>query len=121
MANMMRITDKLMPSPWVYWASMAVLWSWLLTVILSLVLTAVAKRIASIISQQGNKGVLKSASVGMVRVSVLVDWLTSFGQKPIVLLSIDSIKLHLQLPGKPNEQPSPPYLKMWYTTTSPYY
>ncbi len=96
----MRIPGELLSSPWIYRASMAVLWSWLLTVILSLVLTAIAKRIAFVISQRENKGALKTASVGLVRVSIFVDWLTSFGKKPIVLLSFDSVQLHFRVPGE---------------------
>ncbi len=105
MANNMSIPGELLSSSWIYWSSMAVLWLWLLTVILSLVLTAIAKRIAAAISQKENKGVLESASVGMVKVSILVDWLTSFGQKPIVLLSFDSVQLCMRVPGKSNEPP----------------
>ncbi len=109
----MRIPGELLSSPWIYWASMAVLWSWFLTVILSLVLTAVAKRIATVISKQENKGVLQAASVGLVRVSILVDWLTSFGKNPVVLLSIDSVQLYLRVAGELNEPPHPYWAYMF--------
>ncbi len=98
----MSIHDKLLSSPWIYWSSLAVLWLWLLTTILSFVLTTIAKRITAAISQKETKGVLESASVGMVKLSTLVHWITSFAQKPIVLLSFDSVQLCIRVPGMSN-------------------